>query len=110
MDLDYYLNAVLSLHFIATMALAGAVGYGAVLWQLNLRDPVRLYVATVVPGLAFLAFVFLSRWAGGGQAIALYPLLMIDWLIFANSAYAAVIVRRHLRRRGQARKEKDRDG
>lgn len=99
MDLDYYLRAVLSPHFVATMAGAG-VGYGALfLWSLNVRDAVRLYLISVVPGLAFLSFVFLSRLAGGGNAIALYPLLMVDWMIFANTAVLTVYVRRQMARR-----------
>lgn len=99
MDLDYYLAAVLSPGFLAAMAIAG-VGYGAtLLWQLNIREPVRLYLAAVVPGLAFLACVFLLRIAGGGLAIWLYPLLVLDWLVFANAAVAAVHLRRRWRRR-----------
>jgi hypothetical protein len=98
MDLDYYVRAVLSPHFVGTMIVAG-LGYGYFLWALNVRDSVRLYGMAVVPGLAFLSFVFLSRLAGQGNAIALYPLLMVDWLIFSNTAFVSVVIRRHLARR-----------
>lgn len=99
MDLDYYLRAVLSPHFVTSMVVAGVAYGGLFLWSLNIREYVRLYLSAVVPGLAFLSLVFVSRFAVGGSAIALYPLLMLDWLIFANAAFITVVVRRRWRRR-----------
>jgi len=83
---------------IVGLVLAGA-GYGLTfLWSVDVRDPVRLYGIAVVPGLAFLALLFGLRLAAG-VASPVYPVLIADWLLFANVAFGAVIARRRFVRR-----------
>jgi len=76
-----------------------AIGYGLTfLWSVDVRDPVRLYGISVVPGMAFLALLFGLRLASG-VASPVYAVLIADWLIFANVGYVSVLVRRRLARR-----------
>jgi len=78
---------------LSGMVIAG-IFYGTLfLWALDIRDMVRLYGVAVAPGLVFLALVLGIR-AGQGINTTAYQLLMINWLLFANVAFVAVLIRR----------------
>jgi len=89
--LDRLLNPAL----LAGMVIAG-IAYGALfLWAVNARDTVRLYAIAVVPGLVFLSLILGIR-GGQGVVTTAYQLLIINWLLFSNVAFVAVLVRRRL--------------
>ena len=99
MTLEAIVATVLSPIFILSMILSG-VGYGMLfLWSLNAHDDVRLYLLTVVPGLAFLGLMFALRGVTAGILSPVYLILIIDWMVFSHAAYVAVHTRRWLVRR-----------
>jgi hypothetical protein len=80
---------------LVAMMIAGIV-YGLVfLWALNIRDSVRLYAIAVGPGLVFLSLVLGVRAAQGINTTA-YQLIIVNWLLFSNVAFVALIVSRRL--------------
>ena len=93
-----FADRVLNPGVLVVMVLAGA-GYGwTFLWAVDIRDCVRLYLVAVVPGIAFFAALYAIR-VFQGTSGNLYPLLAVDWMVFANIAFLTVLGRRWMRRR-----------
>lgn len=90
------LGRILNPVVVLTVAIAGLVAYSRLLWAMNLRPTATLVVAATVPGVVFLLTLWAIR-AVQNTASVFYFALVIDWLIFAGSAVAAVLIvrRRH---------------
>lgn len=83
---------------ILTMILAG-LAYARVLWAVNLRPNGVLWIISTAPGAIYLITIGAIRTAQTGQFSLFYFLLLVDWMIFATTAFLAVIVaRRRLHR------------
>lgn len=82
---------------------ASGVAYGFwFLWAVNIRDTVRLWSASVVPGIIFLSIITAVRFVQG-TAATVYIYLMVDWIIFSNAAFVSVLARRWWTRRSHLR-------
>lgn len=95
MTIQGVVGAVLTPHILGAMILAGAAYGLTFLWALNVRDQVRLYLVALVPGLVFLSLMLALR-AAGGVLSPVYPVLLVDWMVFAHAGFAAVLARRWL--------------
>jgi len=82
---------------ILTIVAAG-MAYGGFLWVLHIRPTVRLYAAAVFPGAIFLGTVWAIRGLQGTLSLV-YVLLLIDFLIYANTGFVTVVGWRAWRRR-----------
>lgn len=81
------------------LSMVGAgLAYAWLLWTLNIRPRVNLFVVAVAPGVIFLATVWSIR-AMQGVAATTYVALLVDWLIFSNTAFLAIIGTRRWRAR-----------
>ena len=95
--MDDILGRTLNPGVILTMILTG-IAYGHFLWALELRPVARLYAAAVIPGAIFVLTI-LDHPLAPGNHVARLRALFIDWLIFAHSGFAAVLVARRWRAR-----------
>ena len=91
------LDRIVNPGVILTMILAG-IAYGRLLWSVNLRPNASLWVMAVGPGAIYLLMIWATR-AAQGTVSLVYVALLIDWLIFANSGFLAVLGARRWRRR-----------
>ena len=96
MTVDDVAHRLLNPVVLGTMLVAG-VAYGWLLWSLNIRPHFRLWAAATFPGLIFLAVVWSIR-ASQGVSSLTYIALGVDWLLFANAGYLAVLVHRWMRK------------
>jgi hypothetical protein len=83
---------------ITVMLVSGFVGYGYLLWTLDLRPNGRLVAAALFPGAIFILTFWLARAILGSFSV-LYLAMFIDWLLFAASGLLAVFAWRRVRPR-----------
>jgi hypothetical protein len=98
-DLGLMIERLLSPSVVLTLIVAGIL-YGRVLWAIDMREPFRMWAATALPGSIFIAVVGTIRGAQGSPT-TLYPVLFVDWIIFANAGVFAVLMVRRWRARRQ---------
>lgn len=80
---------------IALVMVAAGLAYSRLLWSLNLRPSMTLVVVGIAPGAIYLATVWAIRAIQGTPSL-IYVGLLLDWLIFASTGVAAVLIaRRH---------------
>jgi hypothetical protein len=91
-DLGLMAGRLLNPAVIVTLVAAG-ISYGWVLWELDLRLAFRLWAAATFPGILFLIVIGVIRLAQGSTSV-LYPVLAVDWLIFAQAGVLTVLLRR----------------
>lgn len=82
---------------LLTMILAG-LAYSRVLWVVNLRPTAVLWVVATAPGAIYIVTIWAIR-ALQGRPSLIWPYLLFDWMIFATTAFVAVMVARRRRRR-----------
>jgi hypothetical protein len=81
------------------LSMIGAgIAYGWFLWALHIRPNLTLWLAAVAPGATFLAVIWSIR-AMQGVVASTYIALLVDWLIFSNAAFVAVLAARRWKAR-----------
>lgn len=82
---------------ILTMVLAG-LAYARVLWAVNLRPTGVLFVVATAPGAIYIITIWAIRAVQNTPSL-IWPYLLVDWFIFATTAFIAVVVARRRRLR-----------
>jgi glucan phosphoethanolaminetransferase (alkaline phosphatase superfamily) len=95
--MDNVADRLLNPGVVVSMIGAG-IAYAWLLWSLNIRPNLNLFVVSVAPGVLFLVVIWSIRSMQGVSA-ATYVALLADWLIFSNSAFVTVLIARRWRRR-----------
>lgn len=88
-------DRILNPAVMLTMALAG-LGYARILWSVNLRPTGVLWIIATAPGAIYLITVWAIRSLQGKPSL-IWPYLLLDWMIFAGTAFVVVMLarRRH---------------
>jgi hypothetical protein len=95
-DLGIMVDRLLNPGVIITLVVSG-LAYGMILWALSIRPNLSLWAIATWPGALFLVLIGLVRF-GEGSTSVLYPVLLVAWLIFSNTAFLFVLVRRRRKR------------
>ena len=82
---------------VLTMIVAG-IAYGYFLWKLDIRGTFRTWAVASFSGGIFLLVIWSIR-AAQGVAASTYLALLIDWIIFSNVGFHAVMTARWYKRR-----------
>ena len=93
--MDNIVERLLNPGVIVSMGLSG-IAYGWLLWSLNIRPSLNLWVTALAPGAVFL-FVVWSIRAMQGVASATYVALLTDWFIFSTTSAITVCLARRWR-------------
>lgn len=80
---------------LLVMVLAG-LAYARVLWSVNLRPTGVLWIIATAPGAIYLLTLLAIRAVQGTPSL-IWLYLLLDWMVFATTAFAAVVLarRRH---------------
>ena len=93
--MDNIVERLLNPGVIVSMIGSG-IAYGALLWSLNIRPNLNLWLTAIAPGAIFLLMIWSIR-AMQGVASATYIALLTDWLIFSVTGVVTVCVARRWR-------------
>jgi hypothetical protein len=96
-DLGIMVERLLNPGVIITLVVSG-LAYGVILWALHIRPNVALWAMATWPGALFIILIGLVRF-GEGSTSVLYPVLLIAWLVFSNTAFVFVLARRWWKKR-----------
>jgi hypothetical protein len=94
---DSIADRLLNAGVIVSMIGAG-IAYAWLLWALNIRPNLNLFVVAMAPGALFLVVIWSIR-AMQGVAAGTYVAMLVDWAIFAGSGFLTVLIARRWRRR-----------
>ena len=83
---------------VLTMVLSG-LAYARVLWAVYLHPTSVLWIISTAPGAIYLITIGAIRSAQTGELSTFYFLLLLDWMIFATTAFLAVMVARRRKER-----------
>jgi hypothetical protein len=97
-DLGLMIDRLLNPAVVLALVLSG-VAYGGFLWTVHIRPNLTLWALAVLPGGMFIVVIGVVRMVGQDSTSTLYPVLLIAWLVFANSGVLTVLVARRWRRR-----------
>lgn len=97
MTLDDIFGRLLNPAVILTVAAAG-LAYARLLWELKLFPNATLVIVGIAPGAIYLLTIWTIRGLQGTLS-AVYVVLFINWLIFAGTGVAAVLIARWRHRR-----------
>jgi hypothetical protein len=90
---DNIVERLLNPGVVVSMVIAGIIYGLTLLWSLNIRPSLNLWLAAIAPGVIFLLMIWSIR-AMQGVASGTYIALLIDWFVFSAAACVAVLVRR----------------
>ena len=81
---------------VLIVMVAAGLAYARILWAINLRPTGVLFVTATAPGAIYLATIWAIRAAQATPSL-IWVYLFVDWMIFALTAVAAVLIarRRH---------------
>ena len=91
------IERVLNPGIIVVMVAAG-LAYSGLLWRFDIRGTFRTWAVATFSGGIFLAIMWAARAAQGVPA-TFYLALIVDWIVFSNVGFHAVMVRRWWMRR-----------